>query len=158
MSNDLFSDTKAAASTCTIIMPELSPVCGVRNPGRPLRSGLTRFSVRRSLMLRQIGDGRGEQVGSQGDRLGVEVAARQHLAGVGEHERVVGRRIHLPFDDAGDERQGVAEGAVDLRHAADAVGVLHLPAIGVRRDDLAAFEQPADVGGTGDLPGMRANL
>ena len=46
-----FSDTRAAARTCTSIMPELRPGCGVRKPGRPLRSGFTKFSTRRSLML-----------------------------------------------------------------------------------------------------------
>ena len=47
----LFSETRAAARTCTSIIPEFNPGCGVKKPGRPLRSGFTRFSTRRSLML-----------------------------------------------------------------------------------------------------------
>ena len=72
----LFSETRAAASTCTSIMPELRPGCGVRKPGRPLRSGLTRFSTRRSLMLLRSASAAHSEVGGQGDRLAVEVAAR----------------------------------------------------------------------------------
>ena len=48
----------------------------------------------------QVGDGRGQQVGGQRDRLGVEVAAGEHLAGVGEDQRIVGGRVHLALDDA----------------------------------------------------------
>ena len=33
----LFSETNAAASTWTSIMPEFKPGWGVRKPGRPLR-------------------------------------------------------------------------------------------------------------------------
>ena len=47
----LFSDTRAAAKTWTNIIPEFKPGCGVKKPGKPLRSGLTRFSTRRSQML-----------------------------------------------------------------------------------------------------------
>ena len=79
--------------------PSSGPGCGVRKPGRPLRSGLTRFSTRRSLMLPRSVTAAAKQVGGQGDGLAVEVAAGNHLAGVGEHQRVVRGGVHLAFDD-----------------------------------------------------------
>ena len=87
----LFSDTRAAASTCTSIMPELSPGCGVRKPGRPLRSGLTRFSTRRSLMLRQVGDG-GAPAGRRPGRSAGRGSCRRKgpRPSSGEDERIVG--------------------------------------------------------------------
>jgi len=53
--------------------------------------------------------------------------------------------------------QCVAKRTVDLRHAPHTVGVLHLGTIGVRLHDLAIGQQSAQVGGTGDLAGMRAD-
>ena len=44
---------------------------------------------------------------------------------------------------------------MDLRHAAQAVGVLDLAAFGVRNHDLAVGQQPAQVGGAGGLAGVR---
>ena len=54
-----------------------------------------------------------------------------------------------------DVGEGVARGAVDLRDAAQAVGVLHLAAVAVRLADGAAREQRAQVAGRGRLAGMR---
>ena len=77
-----------------------------------------------------------EQIGRQRHRRAVEVAARDDLAVVGEHHRVVGGRVRLRSRRrARDEGEGVARRAVDLRRAAHRVGVLHAPAVGVRRVD-----------------------
>ena len=64
-------------------------------------------------------------------------------------------RVHLALDDGGGVVEGVAVGAVDLRHAAEAVGVLDLAAVGVRSHDLAVGEEAAQVGGAGGLAGVR---
>src|SRR6185437_9413908 len=45
----LFSETSAAAVTCGIMKPELSPGRGVRNAGRPDKAGSTSMAMRRSL-------------------------------------------------------------------------------------------------------------
>ena len=44
----LFSETSAAAVTCGIMKPELSPGFGVRNAGRPDSAGSTSIAMRRS--------------------------------------------------------------------------------------------------------------
>ena len=71
-------------------------------------------------------------------RLAVEVAVREHLAPVGEHQRVVGGRVDLDRDHAGGVGGGVAHRAVHLRRAAQRVGVLDAAAPAVRLDDLAS--------------------
>src|SRR5262249_18807410 len=80
----------------------------------------------------------GEQVSGQGERLAVKVPARDDLVRVGKDERVIGGGVHVTLDDAGDVGQRVAQRAVDLRHAADRVSVLHLVAVRVGKHDLAA--------------------
>ncbi len=72
----------------------------------------------------------GRVVERQCQRLAVEVAAGDHLA-AGEDERVVGGSVDLDAEDALELRERVARRAVDLRHAAQAVGVLD-PVLGVR--------------------------
>ncbi len=106
----------------------------------------------------QIGHCRRQDVRRQGDGLGVEVAAGQDLLGVGENQGIVGGAVHLTFDDLGRMGDGAAQGAVDLGHAAHAVGVLHLGAVGVRGHDLAVGQQPAQVGRAGNLARMRPHL
>ena len=116
----------------------------------------------------QLGDGQLGQVERQGHRLAVEVAAaddeavtgRQgvlgHVAALGEDERIVGGGVHLDVEDAVQVVQGVAGGAVDLRHAADRVGVLDAVAVGVVRAlQLAVAQQPAQLGGGAHLAGVR---
>ena len=48
----LFSATNAAAVTCAIMNPELSPGFGVRNAGRPENAGSTRSAILRSASSR----------------------------------------------------------------------------------------------------------
>ena len=45
------SAVRAAAVTCAIMNPELSPESLVKNAGRPLSCGVIMRSVRRSLMV-----------------------------------------------------------------------------------------------------------
>ena len=85
----------------------------------------------------------------------MEVPAGDDLAG-GEHERVVGRGVHLDTQHALELAQRVPRGPVDLRHAAQAVRVLHpVRAVRVGGADLAAGEQLAKVTRNLDLAGMR---
>src|SRR6266446_3435970 len=79
----------------------------------------------------QVSHRGGKVVGGQRDRLSVEVSARDDLRGVGEDQRIVGGGVHLTLDNTRHFGQGIAQGAVYLRHAANAVGVLHLFASGV---------------------------
>ena len=80
----------------------------------------------------------------------MKVTARNHVAVI-EHQRIV--RGCIGFDD--QHARGMAEivqaGAHDLRHAADGIGVLHAPAIGVRGVDGAAVQQRAHGSRHGDL-------
>ena len=79
-------------------------------------------------------------VRGQGHRLGVEVAAREHGAIIGKHQRVVGDRIGLAQQHDGAVAQLVQAGAHHLRLAAQAIGVLHaVIAIEVRQANSAAF-------------------
>ena len=80
-----------------------------------------------------------------------------HLAAAGEDERVVRGRVHLDVEHAVEVAEGVADGAVDLGHAAQRVGVLDAVAVGVVRAlQLAVAQQPAQLGGGAHLAGMRS--
>ena len=61
----------------------------------------------------------------------------------------------LALQHAAGEGEGRARRAVHLRHAAQAVGVLHARAVAVRLDDAAVRGQPAEVGGDRLLRGVR---
>ena len=99
----------------------------------------------------QLGDGHARHVHGNGDGLAVEVAARNGLVVIGENERIVGDSVNLAREHVPAVAQRVAAGAVDLRHAADGIGVLHLVRIGVVRQ-IAALEQRQQVGGSVHLP------
>ena len=91
--------------------------------------------------LADVGDLRDahrREIERQRERLAVEVAGRDDLAGVREHERVVGDGVDLDGDDFAQPAQRVAAGAVHLRDAAQRVGVLHLVAVEVAEHDRAA--------------------
>jgi hypothetical protein len=75
------------------------------------------------------------------ERLSVEIAARQHLASLHQHGRVVDRRRQLRLEHRPHVRDPVAVGAVDLRHAPQGVGVLHeVVRLAMRGHDAAAVE------------------
>ena len=91
----------------------------------------------------EVGGGDGQQVGGDRHRLAVEVPARQDLARLREDHGVVGGGVHLDLVDAGHVAERVPRGAVHLRHAAQAVGVLDAAAVAVRLAHGAAREQDA---------------
>jgi len=92
-----------------------------------------------------------------GHGLGVEVAARDHVAVV-EDQRVVRGGVGLDHQHAGRMAEVVQAGAHDLGHAADGVRVLHAAAVGVGGVDGAAVQQLAHGGGHGDLAELAARL
>ena len=99
---------------------------------------------------RQWRQRRSREVGGDGDRRAVEVAAGDDVAGVGEHHRVVGRGVGLDLSErrarASDR---LARGAVHLGRAAQRVGVLHAPAVlACDRLNRAVVEQAREVAET----------
>ena len=137
----LISEVRAAAVTCAIMKPEWSPLCA-----REERRQVAQRGVHQAVAapLADGGELRGRQahdVGRDRHRRAVEVAARDDVARVGEHHRVVGRRVGLDRDGPAGERDRVARRAVHLRRAAQRVGVLHLAAVLVRLVDAAAGER-----------------
>ncbi len=104
-----------------------------------------------------LGQRERDLVGGEGDRLGVEIAARDDPALVDENERIVGHGVGLHFERAAGKMKKVHRGADDLGLAADAIGVLHaLVAFAVRFADFRAVEERALGSGEGDLPAMAA--
>ncbi len=121
-----------------------------------LRPGAVEQAVGPSLAERtDVGDRDGQEVGDGGDRRAVEVAARLDPA-VGQHDRVVDERHQLALGDRAGVLDGVARRAVDLRRAAQRVGVLHpVVAVAVAGDDRRAGEQRA-AGWPRSTPGRSA--
>ncbi len=71
---------------------------------------------------------------------------------VRENQRIVGDRIGLDFKGAGNRAQQIEAGAVDLRLAADAIGILHaLVALDVALANDGVFQQRAKRGCRVDL-------
>jgi hypothetical protein len=106
------------------------------------------------------------EVERQRDGLAVEVAAADHepaagrgralvgRASLGEDERVVGRAVHLDVEHPPEMVERVADGAVDLRHAAQRVGILDLVGEAlVARLERGIAEDVAQLRGDGDLAG-----
>ena len=153
----LFSDTSAAAVTCGIMKPEFSP--GSRRQERR-QAGQRRVDQHGDAPLGEradLADRQRDHVGGEGDRLGVEIAAGQRFAGVGEDQRIVGDAVGLGLQRRRGLAQQVEHGAHHLRLAAQAVRVLHaLVADQMRRADRAAGHQRAQRGGRLDLAAMAA--
>ena len=57
----------------------------------------------------------------------VEVAGRQHFAGIGQHERTVGGAVQLELDVIARGAKRRQSRAMDLRHAAQRQRILHAP-------------------------------
>ena len=123
--------------------PEFTPPSRTRNGGRP--DSVASISKRDAALGQRadFGGGQCEVVGGERDRLGVEVAARQHFAGVRENQRIVGDGIGFQQQHVGGVAHLVQTRAHHLRLAAQAVRVLHLVAIGVRNVDARALQQRA---------------
>jgi hypothetical protein len=101
-----------------------------------------------------LGQGQRQGVGGESHRLGVEVAAGQGLAGLGEHQRIVGHRPGLDQQGAFGVTKQIEDRAHHLRLAAQAVGVLHPVAVIVAVANGAAVEQAAQDGRDCDLAGL----
>ena len=98
-------------------------------------------------------------VSGKGDRLGVKISARDDLAGLDQHQRIVGDGVGFDRQRAGGLHQQVKRGAGHLRLTAQAIGILHtLVAFEMRVPDIAAFQQRRQGGAGCDLPGMPAQL
>ena len=155
--SDLFSDASAAAVTCAIMKPGIHAAI-LDQERRQLRE--IGIHQQRDAALRQCPRLREHQrqvVGRERDGFGVEIAARQDLAGVGEHQRIVGDGIRFGEQDAGHVPPLVEAGPHDLRLASQAVRILHAAAVKVRRADRASGEQvPVDSRGV-DLSTMPAH-
>ena len=88
------------------------------------------------------------------ERLAVELSRADHFAGVGEHERVVGHRVDLARDHALNVLQRSLERAVDLRHAAQRVRILHAIALDVALEHLRSRQARAHVGRRAAMAGV----
>ncbi len=97
-------------------------------------------------------NGNRDLVGGESHRLGVEVAARDD-AHVGKNKRIVGDGIRFDFKRAPGHAQKIEAGAIDLRLAADAIGILHpLVAFKMAFPDDGAGEQTTQGRCRIDLP------
>ncbi len=106
-----------------------------------------------------LGDREGQHVGGERHRLAMEIAARQHLVGVGEDQRVVGHAIGLDFEHRRREAEMVEAGAHDLGLAAQAIGILHARIVlEMRAPDRAAGQQGGVVRGDRALADMAAQI
>ncbi len=116
----------------------------------------------------QLGDGDLGEVERQRDRLAVEVAAADDPPAAGrdgvltgdaaarEDERVVGRGVELDVEDAAQVVERVADRAMDLRRAAQRVGILDLVGVAVMAGLQATVaEQMPKLGGDPDLARVR---
>ena len=138
----------AAAVTCAIMKPELTPPSSTRNGGRPDRFASIISAMRRSDSAPISAIASARWSAAKRDRLGVEVAAGQHLVvgavPAGEHQRIVGHGVRLDQQTSAPAcAHRVEARAHHLRLAAQAVRILHARAILVRVADAAAGEQPA---------------
>ena len=128
--------------------PRVDPGVGRQERRQAVRTGAVEQPVGAPLDEgADVGDGDGEEVADVGERRAVEVAARLDPT-VGQDHRVVDGGHQLVTGDGLGVGDRVARRAVDLRGAAQRVGVLHPGvALAVAGDDGRAGQQPAQVGG-----------
>ena len=116
--------------------PELTPLSAIRKGGRPLIFGSTSTAVRRSESepISQSAMARMSAAKATGSawKLPPEIASSPN-----EDQGIVGDRIGLDLERARGIADQVERGAHHLRLAAEAVGILHLVAIGVRLAPIA---------------------
>ena len=101
-----------------------------------------------------LGDRQRQLIGRERHRLGVKIAARQHLAIAREHQRIVGHGVGLAQQRGARAAQQIEARAHHLRLAAQRVGVLHLLAVQVRGPHPAAPQQRAQLRSHRALPGL----
>ena len=108
--------------------------------------------MRRSLIAPISDKAKRNLVGGECDRLGVKISARDDLAGLDQHQRIVRDGVGLDRQRAGGLHQQVKRGAGHLRLTAQAIGILHaLVAFEMRLADVAAFQQRRQGGAGRDL-------
>jgi len=76
----------------------------------------------------------------------MKVAARKHLTGIREDQRIVGSAVDFDLENSSRVCQRVPDGAVHLRHAPQRIGILHPRVDGMvamRFANLAALDQLA---------------
>ena len=89
----------------------------------------------------------------------MEISAGKNIAALGENERVVGRRGRFDFQNVFAVLERAADRAVHLRHATQAVGVLHARIVGeMGLPDFAVAKQVTQMFRHGQLAGMRPRL
>ncbi len=106
---------------------------------------------------REFRDGDREEIADEPDRLGVEVAAGQHV--LAEDQRVVGDAVDGRAEHVTRVAQRMFDRAEHLWHAAHGVRILHALAVFVAATDLAVgIEQRADAPRGVDLSRQAARL
>ena len=81
-------------------------------------------------------DGNREIIHAFGRIFSVEISGADDFLRVGEDERIIGRRVDLRRNHVLHKLDSVVRDAVNLRHAADRVRVLHFVAKPMRNGDL----------------------
>src|ERR1019366_5392863 len=141
----LHSLSSETAATWPIMKPLPRPGWAARKAGSPwLRSGLTRRSMRRSAMPARVVRAMAAVSKARASGAPWKLPPESTAAG-------------FNFDGVGGEAECAAHRAVHLRHAAQAVGVLHAGGGGAAGGgDIARFQERAQAGGNDALSGMRA--
>ena len=136
--------------------PELTPGSRAEKGGQSLGALRVEHTVYSALGDRtHLGGGDGEEVEDEGERLPVEVTHALDPA-IRQHDGVVRNGVELAGRDPRCVLHGVPRRAVDLRGAAQRVGVLdQMGRVAVGRDDGATGEHPRDVAGARELAPMR---
>ncbi|OXC72128.1 hypothetical protein BSU04_43375 [Caballeronia sordidicola] len=123
------------------------------------QTGKRRIDQQRDPALRQrtnFRSGDSEVIGGECNGFRVEIAAREHFAGVREDQRIVRYGIRFDQQDIGRMAHLVETRAHDLRLATQAVRVLNLVAILMRQVDRGTFQQRAIGSRRIDLSGVTA--
>jgi hypothetical protein len=104
----------------------------------------------------QRGERDGGGIERESQRRAVKIAAGDHVA-AGKHQRVIGGRAGFRLHRLPREVQCAAHRAVHLRHAPQAVGILHAGGRATARwIDVACVQETPQPRGRYTLPGMRA--
>lgn len=121
-----------------------------------------------------LDEGHRQDIHCKAGRLAVEVAAGEELVmtvALGKDQRVIGSGVDLNLDEMLDIVKVLAADALDLRHAAEAVVILHALLImgmhnvvlevdlaSILGDAGAALDQTHDIGGSLNLTGVGTSL
>ena len=155
----MFSETSAAAVTCGIMKPELSPGRGVRNAGRPDSTGSTSMAMRRSAKepISQSASAIMSAAKATGSAWKLPPEITSPFGG--KDQRVVGDAVRLRLERRCGLAQEVEAGAHHLRLAAQAIRVLDAVVVGqMRGADGAAAHQLAKRRRDLDLAAVAAQL